>query len=96
MRSEGFLCEEAENGRVAQEALSREPAILVLSDLHMPEIDGIGLLRHVRATYPDTAVILITAGLVTMLPSGASSSIVPLDGLVVTPVTKLPTSGIEF
>ena len=61
MRSEGFTCEEAENGRVAQEALRREPATLVLTDLHMPEVDGIGLLRHVRATYPDTVVILITA-----------------------------------
>lgn len=61
MRADGFLCEEAENGRVAVEALVRNPAMLVLSDLHMPEMDGIGLLRHVRATYPDTAVILITA-----------------------------------
>lgn len=61
MRSEGFLCEEAENGRVAAEALHRQPATLILSDLHMPEMDGIGLLRHVRATYPDTVIILVTA-----------------------------------
>jgi response regulator RpfG family c-di-GMP phosphodiesterase len=61
MRSEGFLCEEAENGRVAQELLSRNPATLVLSDLHMPEVDGIALLKHVRANYPDTAIIMITA-----------------------------------
>jgi putative two-component system response regulator len=61
MRSEGFLCEEAENGRVAQELLARNPATLVLSDLHMPEVDGIALLKHVRANYPDTAIIMITA-----------------------------------
>ena len=61
MRSEGFQVEEAENGRVAQEALAKEPATLVLSDLHMPEVDGRELLRHVRSAYPDTAVILITA-----------------------------------
>jgi putative two-component system response regulator len=61
MRSEGFLCEEAENGRVAQERLARNPATLVLSDLHMPEVDGIALLKHVRANYPDTAIIMITA-----------------------------------
>ncbi len=61
MREEGFICEEAENGRVAKEALDREMATLVLSDLSMPEVDGIGLLRHVRAAYPDTVVILITA-----------------------------------
>ena len=34
-----------------------------------------------------------TAGLVVMLPSAPSSSMVPSDGLVVTPVTTLPTSG---
>jgi putative two-component system response regulator len=61
MRSEGFLCEEAENGRVAQELLARNPATLVLSDLHMPEVDGIALLKHARANYPDTAIIMITA-----------------------------------
>jgi response regulator RpfG family c-di-GMP phosphodiesterase len=61
MRSEGFQVEEAENGRVAQEVLAKQPATLVLSDLHMPEVDGRELLRHVRITYPDTAVILITA-----------------------------------
>ena len=61
MREEGFACEVAENGRVAQEALEREPATLVLTDLHMPEMDGIALLRHVRAAHPDTVVILITA-----------------------------------
>lgn len=61
MRSEGFVCEEAENGRVAQETLRRKPATLVLTDLHMPDVDGLGLLRHVRATYPDTVIIMITA-----------------------------------
>jgi len=61
MRSEGFVCEEAENGRVAQEMLQRQPATVVLTDLHMPEVDGLALLRHIRATYPDTVVILVTA-----------------------------------
>ena len=61
MRAEGFICEEAENGRVAAERLRQRPATIVLSDLSMPEVDGIGLLRHVRANYPDTVVILVTA-----------------------------------
>jgi response regulator RpfG family c-di-GMP phosphodiesterase len=61
MQSEGFDCEQAENGLSAQEVMRRKPATLVLTDLHMPVMDGIGLLRHVRATYPDTVVILVTA-----------------------------------
>jgi response regulator RpfG family c-di-GMP phosphodiesterase len=61
LQGDGFTCEEAENGRRAIELLARRPATLILTDLHMPELDGIGLLRHVRAQYPDTAVMLVTA-----------------------------------
>jgi putative two-component system response regulator len=61
MQSDGFVCHEAPNGRAALEVLSRVRATLLLSDLHMPELDGMGLLREVREQYPDTAVIMITA-----------------------------------
>jgi cyclic di-GMP phosphodiesterase len=61
MQTDGFICEEAANGREALEALERHPAALLLTDLHMPELDGIGLLREVRSRYPDTAVMLVTA-----------------------------------
>lgn len=61
MNAEGFACEEAENGRRAIDALAAEPVALVLTDLHMPEMDGIGLLRHCRRHHPDTAVVLVTA-----------------------------------
>jgi putative two-component system response regulator len=61
MQSDGFVCHEAPNGRAALEVLTRVPATLLLSDLHMPELDGMGLLHEVREHYPDTAVIMITA-----------------------------------
>ncbi|HEX6048476.1 MAG TPA: HD domain-containing phosphohydrolase [Gemmatimonadaceae bacterium] len=61
MQNEGFVCHEAPNGRLALELLARVPATLLLSDLHMPELDGMGLLREVREHHPDTAVIMITA-----------------------------------
>ncbi|MBS1105208.1 MAG: response regulator receiver modulated diguanylate cyclase [Deltaproteobacteria bacterium] len=42
-------------------ALRRVPVDLVLTDLHLPGLSGIELLSRVRAEYPDTDVILITA-----------------------------------
>ena len=61
MESEGFICHEAANGRIALDLLARFPAMLLLTDLHMPELDGMGLLREVRERQPDAAVIMITA-----------------------------------
>ena len=61
MEGDGFICEQAASGVQALEALRRMPATLVLTDLRMPQMDGRELLRQVRARYPDTAVVLITA-----------------------------------
>jgi putative two-component system response regulator len=61
MTSDGFTCLEASDGVDALEKLETVPAALLLSDLRMPRMDGIELLRQSRALYPDLAVILITA-----------------------------------
>jgi response regulator RpfG family c-di-GMP phosphodiesterase len=61
MRADGFQCVEAGNGIEALEQLQRCPAILVLSDLRMPKMDGFALLREIRSLYPDIAVVMITA-----------------------------------
>ncbi len=60
MRGDGFDCIEAGNGVEAMAVLEHEPVTLVLTDLRMPRMDGIELLRQVRARYPDVAVMLIT------------------------------------
>jgi two-component system NtrC family response regulator len=41
--------------------LRAEPFDLVLSDLNLPDSNGIELLKHVRCEYPETAVIIMTA-----------------------------------
>src|SRR3954447_6344913 len=61
MRGDGFQCVEAGNGIEALEQLEKYPAILVLSDLRMPKMDGFALLREIRSLYPDIAVVMITA-----------------------------------
>ena len=61
MRGEGFNCLEAENGEAALAVLEQQPFALVISDLRMPKVDGIELLRHLQRRWPDTAVMMITA-----------------------------------
>ncbi|MDQ6830364.1 MAG: response regulator [Gemmatimonadota bacterium] len=60
MQGDGFRCLEADSGAVALDILSRESVALVLSDMMMPGMMGSELLRHIRAAYPDVAVVMIT------------------------------------
>ncbi len=61
MRADGFQCLEAGNGLEALEQLSKHAVVLVLSDLRMPKMDGLELLRELRSRYPDVAAVMITA-----------------------------------
>ena len=60
MSDVGFSCIEAGDGEAALAALARHEVTLVLSDLRMPKLDGLGLLAEIRRRSPDTAVVLIT------------------------------------
>ena len=61
LQAQGFTCFEAGSGREALGVLDRigEPP-LVISDMRMPELDGVGLLTAVHQRYPDTSVIMLT------------------------------------
>ena len=61
MKSDGFTCVEAGNGEDALALLQQHPITLMMSDLRMPKMDGLELLRQTRARWPDVAVVMITA-----------------------------------
>jgi CheY-like chemotaxis protein len=57
----GFRVLEASNGLDALDVLSREPVSLVFTDLRMPVMDGIELLRRARPRFPSTIFIVVSA-----------------------------------
>jgi DNA-binding NtrC family response regulator len=61
LESSGFTVEEAEDGEAALERYAAEPADLVVTDLRMPRLDGMGLLARLQAQLPAPRVVVITA-----------------------------------
>jgi CheY-like chemotaxis protein len=61
LAKEGLSVISAANGREALECLKRAQPDLVLTDIQMPEMDGLQLVQEIRRTYPAVPVILMTA-----------------------------------
>lgn len=59
--SDSHTVRTAMNGRQAIDALAEGPADIIISDVKMPDMDGIEMLRAVRSTQPDLGVVLMTA-----------------------------------
>lgn len=57
----GFEVEAATDGKKALERLSEAPFQLVLSDINMPMMDGMTLLKNAKSQYPLVEVVLMTA-----------------------------------
>jgi len=58
---EGFDVVKAENGLQALELIN-DQTDLVVSDILMPEMDGIELCQEIKKSYPELPVILISGG----------------------------------
>ncbi|MDX6304241.1 MAG: two-component system, NtrC family, response regulator PilR [Blastocatellia bacterium] len=58
---DGHLIRTAENGRQAMELLRQQPADVVISDVKMPDMGGIELLRAARELQPNIEIIMMTA-----------------------------------
>ena len=61
LESKGYRCTAVSNGRAAQDQVKRTTPDLVLSDMIMPEMDGIKLLEWLRQYDPEVPVIMVTA-----------------------------------
>src|SRR6266567_1211058 len=61
LEKEGYDVLTAAGGEAAIEALHRDSVDAVITDLRMPKVDGLQVLRAAKEVSPDTAVIVITA-----------------------------------
>src|SRR6266478_3424525 len=61
LQREGYEAQVASDGEEALAALDRDGADVVVTDLVMPKMDGLSLLRKVVVSHPDVPVIVVTA-----------------------------------
>ena len=85
LRGKGYDTSTAEGGRQALELLGADYYDIVLSDVAMPEMNGIQLLKKIRTDYPEVLVIMFTgegsiSGAVEAMEEGAYTYLVkPLE-----------------
>lgn len=61
LTSSGYMPVAVGNAFEALDKMREKTFPVILSDIMMPGIDGIELLKKIRSGYPDTAVVMITA-----------------------------------
>ena len=61
LRDEGHAVDMASDGEAAIARLAAQPFHLVVSDVRLPKLDGLTLLRRIRRDFPSTEVLLMTA-----------------------------------
>lgn len=62
LQHEGHRLMEAENGRDGLKCIDREPVDLVITDLIMPEQEGLETIRILKKEHPEIRIIAISGG----------------------------------
>lgn len=61
LSKEGFLVDSVANGFEALNYLRQQTVNIIVTDINMPEMDGISFLRELNRNFPKMNVIMITA-----------------------------------
>ncbi len=61
LSKEGFLVDSVANGFEALNYLRQQTVNIIVTDINMPEMDGISFLRELNKNFPKMNVIMITA-----------------------------------
>lgn len=59
---EGHEVVDAENGEIGLSLYRQDPTDLIITDLFMPEKDGIETIRELRRDFPDVKIVAISGG----------------------------------
>ena len=86
LRAENYDVEAVENGVQALAAVSRFRPDLVISDLRMDQLDGIGLLKELQNRWPGLKLILLTAH--GTIPDAVQATQMGAFGFLTKPVEK--------
>jgi CheY-like chemotaxis protein len=82
LAAEGHRILLAEDGAVALTLAESEPFDVLVTDLAMPRLGGLGLIRHLRAERPDLPVVVMTGHLDAATAAELQSQPAPLAGLL--------------
>ncbi|MBX2989205.1 MAG: sigma-54-dependent Fis family transcriptional regulator [Bdellovibrionaceae bacterium] len=61
LKKEGYEVTVAEDGAKGKDLLAKKNFDMVISDLQMPNMTGMELLKHSRESYPETVFVMMTA-----------------------------------
>jgi two-component system, NtrC family, response regulator GlrR len=86
LRAENYEVEAVENGLQALAAAARFRPDLVISDLRMDQLDGIGLLKELQSRWPGLKVIMLTAH--GTIPDAVQATQMGAFGFLTKPVEK--------
>jgi two-component system response regulator GlrR len=86
LRAENYEVEAVESGALALAAASRFRPDLVITDLRMDQMDGIGLLKELQSRYPGLKVIILTAH--GTIPDAVQATQMGAFGFLTKPVEK--------
>jgi len=62
LESEGYVVELAKNGEEAMRVQRERPSQILVTDLFMPDVDGLETVLQFRAAYPGMPIIVISGG----------------------------------
>jgi CheY-like chemotaxis protein len=86
LEGDGYAVEEADSGQAALRICARAHLDLLVTDLVMPDCDGLELLRSLRRTNPGLPILVVTGADQVLGPLGAMASLLGAHRVLLKPV----------